>query len=188
MKKLLFVVAAAVTWTGWFVRWWRQHPRAGAATVNRVINPWLMRQGVADVSRGEIGLMEHIGRISGTVRVTPIHPVVTDNGLRIIVPLGGESQWARNVIAAGHCRVQVGETIRELDEPKLVSPTEVEAVPPVAARVMDWLGFRYLLLHQFAEAPGTLDVPLVEAAQTVESIQQAAEEVPVVEPELVATS
>ena len=69
---------------GAFVEWWRRHPRAGAATVNRLINPWLVRQRVADVSRGEIGLLQHVGRKSGTVRVTPIHPVPTEDGLRII--------------------------------------------------------------------------------------------------------
>ncbi|HJW22360.1 MAG TPA: nitroreductase/quinone reductase family protein [Candidatus Limnocylindrales bacterium] len=159
MKKALFVVAATVTAIGAFVQWWRRHPRAGAATVNRLINPWLVRQGVADASRGEIGLMEHVGRTSGTVRVTPVHPVPTETGFRIIVPLGNESQWARNVLAAGHCRLQVGETIHELDEPRLVLATQVEELPRAAAATADWLGFRYLLLHQFAERPGTLVTP-----------------------------
>jgi deazaflavin-dependent oxidoreductase (nitroreductase family) len=159
MKRLLFVLAAVVTTAGWFVRWWRQHPRAGAATVNRLVNPWLVSKGVADLSGGEIGLIEHIGRKSGTVRLTPVHPVRTGAGFRFIVPLGAASQWARNVLATGHCRLQVGEVIHELDEPRLVSPIEVEAIPRAAAGVMDWLGFRYLLLRRFAEQPGVLVVP-----------------------------
>jgi deazaflavin-dependent oxidoreductase (nitroreductase family) len=163
MRKVLFAVAAAVTLTGAFVRWWRRHPRTGAGTVNRLVNPWLMRQDVPELSRGEIGLLEHVGRKTGTVRVTPVHPVRTEGGFRIIVPLGGESQWACNVLAAGHCRLQVGEAIHELDEPQLVSPTEIEAVPSAAAAVMDWLGFRYLVLRQFAEQPGKLVVPVEES-------------------------
>ena len=47
-----------------------------------------------------------------------------------------------------------GETIHEVDEPRLVSPTEVATIPARAAKVMDWLGFRYLLLHQFADPGG----------------------------------
>ena len=171
MKKVLFVVAATLSLSGWFVAWWRRHPRAGTGTVNRLINPWLVRQGVADASRGEIGLVEHVGRTSGTVRVTPVHPVPTETGFRIIVPLGNESQWARNVLAAGHCRLQVGETIHELDEPRLVPPTQVDELPRAAAGAADWLGFRYLLLHQFAVRPGTLVTPQPatepEAAQPV---------------------
>lgn len=164
MRKLLFVVAALVTGIGAGLEWWRRHPRFGSDTVNRVVNPWLIRQGVPDTSQGEIGLLEHVGRQSGAIRVTPIHPVPTSDGLRIIVPLGGESQWARNVLAAGHCRVQIGDSIHELDEPRLVSASEVEGLPPAAARFMDWLGFRYLLLHRFAEQPGELILPAAKAS------------------------
>lgn len=162
MRKLLFVVAALVTSLGAALEWWRRHPRFGSETVNRIINPWLIEQGVADTSQGEIGLLEHVGRRSGTVRVTPIHPVATPEGLRIIVPLGGQSQWARNVLAAGHCRVQIGQSIYELDEPRLVPAAEIEGMPAAAARLMDWLGFRYLVLHRFAEQPGALVVPAAE--------------------------
>ncbi len=156
MKKRIALLAIVVTWGGALVRYWRRHPRLGAGTVNRIVNPWLMRHEVADASRGEIGLLEHVGRTTGTVRVTPIHQVQTADGFRIIVPLGSESQWARNVLAAGHCRVQVGDAVHELDEPRLLNPTEVGSVPPILGRTMAWLGFRYLRLHEFAEHPGTL--------------------------------
>jgi deazaflavin-dependent oxidoreductase (nitroreductase family) len=136
--------------------WWRRHPRFGSAWVNRVVDPWLVRRGVIDKSAGEIGLIEHVGRRSGTVRLSPVHPVPIDDGYRIIVPLGVESQWARNVLAAGHCRLQVGHVVHELDEPTLVVPSAVDDLPPLTGRVMEWLGFRYLLLHRFAEGPGSL--------------------------------
>jgi deazaflavin-dependent oxidoreductase (nitroreductase family) len=139
------------------VAWWRRHPRVGAGWVNRVVDPWLVRNGVVEGSRGELGLLEHVGRTTGTVRITPIHPVPTAEGFRIIAPLGVESQWARNVIAAGHCRLQVGNVVHKLDEPRIVMPSEVEGLPRLASRVMDWLGFRYLILHQFAEHEGALD-------------------------------
>lgn len=138
--------------------WWRRHPRVGSGWVNRVVDPWLVRNGVIESSRGEIGLLEHVGRTTGTVRVTPIHPVRTADGFRIIAPVGVESQWARNVIAAGHCRLQAGGVVHELDEPRIVMPSEVEGLPGPATRVMDWLGFRYVVLRQFAEHTGTLDV------------------------------
>lgn len=162
MKKRIAAAAILVTSIGAFVAWWRRHPRFGAATVNRIVNPWLVRQGITAASRGEIGLLEHVGRTTGTVRVTPVHPVRTADGFRIIVPLGNESQWARNVLAAGHCRLQIGDTIHELDEPKLVEPGEIEGVPSPAGSAMEWLGFRYLRLHQFSEHAGTLEGSAVE--------------------------
>jgi deazaflavin-dependent oxidoreductase (nitroreductase family) len=139
------------------VAWWRRNRRFGASYVNRVVDPWLVRQGIVSKSEGEIGLLEHVGRKSGAVRVTPVHPVPTETGFRIIVPLGEESQWAQNVLAAGHCRIQVGEVVHELDEPTLVAPTSVAGLPPLAARAMDWLGFRYLALRRFAEHPGAFE-------------------------------
>ena len=171
MKRLLFVVVALGGAGAAFVAWWRRHPRFGSDTVNRVVNPWLVERGIPEASRGEIGLIEHVGRKSGIVRVTPVHPVPTPDGFRIIVPLAGESHWARNVLAAGHCRLQVGEVVHELDEPRLVTPAQVEGLPGFAARAMDWLGFRYLVLRRFAEHPGTLEAqvagqPEPEAALT----------------------
>ncbi len=165
MRRGILVIGGTAALAGAGVAWWRRHPRAGSAWVNRVVDPWLVDRGVAERSRGEIGLLEHVGRSSGLVRVTPVHPVPTDSGFRIIVPLGVESQWARNVLAAGHCRIQVGDAIHELDEPTLVEPSEVEELPLAARRAMTWLGFRYLLLHRFAEHPGSLhDAPTVAGA------------------------
>jgi deazaflavin-dependent oxidoreductase (nitroreductase family) len=121
-----------------------------------VVDPWLVRRGLVDKSAGEIALIEHVGRQSGTVRFTPVHPVPTEDGFRIIVPLGLESQWAQNVLAAGRCRLQVADVVYEMDEPVLVSPCAIEGLSRPVCRVMQWLGFRYLRLHRFAEAPGTL--------------------------------
>jgi len=136
--------------------WWRGHRRAGSGFVNRVVDPWLIRHDVVGKSAGEIGLLEHTGRRSGTVRITPVHPVPTEIGFRIVVPLGDESQWARNVLAAGHCRLSVGDTVHELDEPVLVAPSSIDGIPRPVGRLMDWLGFRYLVLHRFAAHPGSL--------------------------------
>jgi deazaflavin-dependent oxidoreductase (nitroreductase family) len=159
MRRALLVAAYMATLIGAFAGWWRRHPRFGAATMNRLVNPWLVRQGIAEVTAGEIGLLEHVGRMTGKARVTPVHPADTPGGVRIIVPLGSESQWARNVMAAGHCRLQIGDMVQELDEPRLVEPTAVAEVPAGAARVMAWLGFRYLHLRRIAERPGTLGTP-----------------------------
>jgi deazaflavin-dependent oxidoreductase (nitroreductase family) len=136
--------------------WWRRHRRFGSGWVNRVADPWLVSHGVVDNSAEEIGLMEHVGRRTGAVRVTPVHPVATDDGFRIIVPLGLQSQWAQNVLAAGRCRLQVGDMVYELDEPVLVASSMVDGLPRLARRAMDWLGFRYLSLHRVAEMPGRL--------------------------------
>jgi hypothetical protein len=176
-----FIVLGLLGGTVGAVAWWRRHPRIGARYVNRVIDPLLMRSGMIQRSEGELALVEHVGRVSGTVRVTPVHPVATADGYRIVVPLGAASEWARNVVAAGHCRMQGGGVVHELDEPTLVSPITVAGIPPVVARFMDWLGFRYLLLHQFAEHEGTLAVPTSAGEPDITALvaHEAVEVVPV---------
>lgn len=166
MRKVFLFVVALTGIVGGSLAWWRGHPRVGAEWTNRVVDPWLVRQGVVASSKGEIGLLEHVGRKSSVVRVTPVHPVRTPEGFRIIVPLGVESHWANNVIAAGHCRLQVGDVVHELDEPRLVLASEVDGLAKPPTRLMDWLGFRYLLLHQFAEGEGTLTMPIEVATES----------------------
>jgi deazaflavin-dependent oxidoreductase (nitroreductase family) len=148
MRKLLFFMAAAVGLYG-AARWWRENRRVGADVVNRIVDPWLVRQGVIGSSGGELGLIEHVGRKSGTVRRTLIHPMPTEDGFRIIVPIGEESEWARNVLAAGHCRLVLGDRTVELDEPVLEAPAEVPGLPGPVRALFEWLGFRYLRLRTF---------------------------------------
>ena len=167
MRRIVMVVSPFVALVVGGLAWWRWHPRTGSAWVNRVVDPWLVRQGIIDESEGELGLIEHVGRISGIVRVSPVHPVRTEDGFRIVVPLGVASHWAANVVAAGRCRLQVGDVVHELDQPSLVSPSAVAGIPPFAGRMMDVLGFRYLLLRRIAETPGALAIDARAPAEPV---------------------
>ncbi len=170
MNKRFAGIAILVTLVGSGVEYWRRHRRVGAGTVNRIINPWLVRRGVAEASRGEIGLLEHVGRTTGMVRSTPVHPVATADGFRIIVPLGSESQWARNVLAARHCRLRIGDVVHELDEPRLVDPIDIEGMPAPMAHVQAWLGFRYLRLREFDVGPATTDDAGAEVPRSEDQI------------------
>lgn len=165
MRKLLFFIAAAA---GIFsaARWWRENRRVGAGVVNRFIDPWLERQGVVGGSHGELGLIEHVGRKSGTVRRTLIHPMPTEGGYRIIVPIGEESEWARNVLAAGHCRLVLSDRTVELDEPVLETPAEVPDLPRPVRALFEWLGFRYLRLRTFGAIEPDAGAPTDEVSST----------------------
>jgi hypothetical protein len=155
-KLILFVAAAAGLYTA--ARWWRQHPRTGAGFVNGIVNPWLERRGLIGASQGELGLIEHVGRRSGIVRRTPIHPMPTADGFRIIVPIGDRSEWVRNVMAAGHCRLVLGDRLIELDEPVFETPADVPDLPRPVRVLFDWLGFRYLRLRRFDETNAVEEV------------------------------
>lgn len=159
MRRLMFLAATAL---GLVIaaRWWRQHRRVGTGFVNRTINPWLERHGLISGSRGELGLVEHVGRKSGIVRLTPIHPMPVADGFRVIVPVGERSEWARNVLAAGRCRILIGDRQFELEDPSLETPAEVPDLPRPVRALFGWLGFRYLFLRFADEAAANPVVPV----------------------------
>jgi hypothetical protein len=166
MRRLMVLALAALvtsivaTALATVVAWLRDR-RVGAGFVNGVIDPVLVRHGLAGSGRSEIGTVEHIGRGTGSRRLTPVHPVPTEDGFRIVVPLGESSEWARNVLAAGHCRLQLHDIVHELDEPALVDPRSAPGLSMPVRWTASRLGIRYLLLHRFASAPGSL----LEAAE-----------------------
>jgi deazaflavin-dependent oxidoreductase (nitroreductase family) len=163
MRKSLFVAATAAGLYG-AARWWREHRRAGADLVNRVIDPWLVRRGLIGGSHGELGLVEHVGRTTGTVRQTPVHPMPTANGFRIIVPIGERSEWARNVLAAGRCRLVLADQSIELDEPVLETPAEAADLARPVRALFGWLGFRYLRLRTVRATRPDVVAPAIDAA------------------------
>lgn len=157
MRKLLLIVGALGAASAALLVAWRRNPRMGTQFTNDVVNPLLIRRGISGVGRSELGTLEHVGRRTGTRHLSPIHPVATEDGFRITVPLGPKSQWVQNVLAAGHCRLQLHDTVYDLDEPVLLAAGELPDMAAPMARVLDLLGIEYLLLRRFAERPGTLD-------------------------------
>ncbi len=136
---------------------WHRDPRIGSGFANTVVNPWLLDRGLAGAGGSELGTLEHVGRTSGIRRLTPVHPEPTAEGFRIMVPLGEHSEWARNVLAADHCRLGWHDTIYDLDEPAMIPATEAKDLPRAVQGTMAALGFEYLQLRTFAKRPGTLD-------------------------------
>ncbi len=178
MRRVVSLIAAMAALggiVGGFVVAWRRNPRMGTAFVNSVVNPRLVRRGLAGGGASEIGTLEHVGRASGIRRLTPVHPEPTPGGFRVVVPLGAQSQWARNVLAAGHCRLQLHDLVYELDEPTMVPAGEAADLPRAVRAAMSALGFEYLALRTFGARPGTLepaeggasdqDAPGLEAAR-----------------------
>lgn len=162
MRKLTIIAGAlSAAAAGLFVAW-RRNPRLGTRFTNEVVNPFILERGASGVGRSELGTLEHVGRVTGAHRRTPIRPVATEDGFRIMVPLGTGSQWAQNVLAAGHCRLQWHDSVYELDEPVMLAAGEVPEIPAPVAAVLDRLGIQYLLLRRFGEQRGRLDEPEAE--------------------------
>ena len=166
-RSMLALAGAALALAAALFVYWRWFPRAGLKWTNEVGNPWLVEHGWSGAGKSEFGTIEHVGRKSGRRHLTPVHPVPTAEGFRIIVPLAEDSQWAMNVLAAGHCRLQLHDTVYELDEPLLVAPVDVRELSGPTRWAATRLGFKYLRLRTFAEAPGRLEPIASEIAAPV---------------------
>lgn len=174
MRKLLALalgIGAVVVGAAATVR----YTRFGSGFVNRVVNPVLVQRGFSGSGPSELGTLEHVGRRTGIRRLTPLHPVRTENGFRFVVPLGERSEWVQNVVAAGHCRMQLHDVVYELDEPVLLAASELPDIAPPLAWMLDMIGAEYLLLRTFAEAPGQL-APVVADESPATELDPAAPE------------
>lgn len=85
--------------------------------------------------------LEHVGRRSGVVRHTPLRAVRRGDTVVVGVGFGPESDWLKNIRAAGRCRMRLGRELLELGEPRIV---------PVQQGLsgMPWwfgLGLRYVI-------------------------------------------
>jgi deazaflavin-dependent oxidoreductase (nitroreductase family) len=107
--------------------------RFNAHVTNRVSSPfagWL--PGFAVVT--------HVGRRSGRTSQTPVN--MFRDGERYVFALtyGADSQWVKNVMAAGGCEVRTKGTAVRLCEPRIFTDPDRRLVPGpvrVALRLLD---------------------------------------------------
>ena len=97
--------------------------RVNLAVSNRIIGPFA-------AYLPWFGVLEHVGRRSGTVRRTPLM-IFRQGSDRYVIALtyGPEVQWLANVLAAGRCRVRTRGRWITLVEPRRYSDPSRRAMP-----------------------------------------------------------
>jgi deazaflavin-dependent oxidoreductase (nitroreductase family) len=68
--------------------------------------------------------LEHVGRRSGMVRHTPVRAFRRHDQVVIGINFGRESDWLKNIQAAGRCRIRLGSEQLELGAPTIVPVRE----------------------------------------------------------------
>ena len=91
-------------------------------------------------------MITHVGRSSGQTYHTPLdaHPV--EGGYIFILVYGSESDWAKNILAAGTARLKVGAKDLDLVSPRVITkdaaweqlPATTKA-PPTYLRITEYL-------------------------------------------------
>ena len=83
--------------------------------------------------------LEHLGRKSGTLRHTPVRAFRTGDTVVIGLNFGRQSDWYRNITAAGTCRLRLRGQQLTLGAPTLVPAGQ-------GIKDMPW-PFRFALRH-----------------------------------------
>jgi deazaflavin-dependent oxidoreductase (nitroreductase family) len=86
------------------------------------------------------GILEHVGRRSGTVRQTPIN--IFPRGDRYVIALtyGPDVEWLKNIVAAGRCRVRIQGRWIDLAEPRRYRDRRRRSVPRIVRVALTVLG------------------------------------------------
>jgi deazaflavin-dependent oxidoreductase (nitroreductase family) len=75
------------------------------------------------------GIVIHTGRRSGRTYRTPVGLFVSDGSYIIALTYGRESQWVRNVLAAGRCELMTRGRLLELTGPEVFRDERRSAIP-----------------------------------------------------------
>ncbi len=66
------------------------------------------------------GILTHVGRKSGKVYRTPVNVFRGSNGFIIALTYSSQSEWVKNVLAAGECGLKTRGKKYQLSSPKVV--------------------------------------------------------------------
>ena len=149
-RTLLIVVAVLL---GMFVA-----VLASPVLMPRIIrrNPDWLRRGVfrryADFRRRRAGhqhsataLLSHVGRRTGRTYRTPLGAQPFGDGFVVSLPYGSQTDWCRNVLAAGLCELTWKGQTYSLERPETIAGEQVFHVLPVLQRIL----LRGAGIHEF---------------------------------------
>lgn len=78
------------------------------------------------------GILTHVGRKSGKVYRTPVNVFRASNGFIIALTYSSQSEWVKNVLAAGGCELRTSGKRYQLSSPHVVhDPTRQRFPIPV---------------------------------------------------------
>jgi deazaflavin-dependent oxidoreductase (nitroreductase family) len=97
------------------------------------------------------GILTHVGRKSGKVYRTPINVFRASNGFIIALTYSSQSEWVKNVLAAGGCELKTRRKKYQLSAPKVVRDPSRKRFPFPVRLVLKTVGAsEYMELSLFA--------------------------------------
>jgi deazaflavin-dependent oxidoreductase (nitroreductase family) len=87
-----------------------------------------------------LGVVIHSGRRSGRRYETPVNVFSWDDGFVFALTYGRESQWVKNVLAAGGCELMTRGRRYRLEHPEVFRDERRRAALPIARPILGLVG------------------------------------------------
>ncbi len=115
--------------------------------MTKLLNPLILRLAGRRKFR-MAGQIRHVGRRSGRVYTTPVSGRRSGDLVLIALTFGNQSDWARNVQAAGNCSMLIEGVDYDLTQPRFLTMQEARPLAADAFSRMERASFRMLGIKQ----------------------------------------
>jgi deazaflavin-dependent oxidoreductase (nitroreductase family) len=86
------------------------------------------------------GVLRHTGRKSGRALQTPLNVFPAPGGFVIALTYGSDTDWVKNVLAAGGCSLTYRRKLYRLTSPELYRDPERQAMPGIVRVALGRIG------------------------------------------------
>lgn len=108
----------------------RRWNKVGLNRVTKHIAPWMPG----------LGVVVHRGRRSGRLYQTPVNVFAAEDGYVLALTYGPDTDWVKNVLAAGGCELQTRGRVIRLVSPRLFHDEARRDIRPVERQVLRAIG------------------------------------------------
>jgi len=100
------------------------------------------------------GILTHVGRRSGTLYHTPVNVFQAPEGFLIALTYGRESEWVKNVLAAGGCKLETSGVVYQTSAATVVRDPTRQRFPLFVRMVLRLIGANDFMQLSIPSAPG----------------------------------
>lgn len=130
----------------------------GLARFNRRVTNHITRR-IAGWLPG-FAIVIHTGRRSGRTYRTPVNAFRDGDKYRIALTYGADSDWVRNVMAAGGCEIESQRRRISLTQPRIINDPRRRWAPLGVRQVLGMIGAsQYMQLTSTADSSRSGDTP-----------------------------
>jgi deazaflavin-dependent oxidoreductase (nitroreductase family) len=86
------------------------------------------------------GIITHVGRRSGRSYRTPVNVFRASDGFLIALTYGRDSEWVKNVLSAGGCRLETRGVLYQLSAPTIVHDPTRRRFPVFVRLILGIIG------------------------------------------------